>query len=192
MSEGIINLAKLKQLEAIFKDMTAGKHINRLNAPGVWAELEREHESYMALFTALGYDYRVDARGFAWLDSSDATNSVSATSRQLALVLMVLFDNQSSEGKQLGQFTEWPINRDLLNNAAEKHKELMKAEAISPDDMLKILVDAAKLGFTAVDGFGGVTLLPSVSRFLDHFEALVEARNEDDEFEDDNTVEIEA
>lgn len=191
MNEQMINLSELKQLEAIFKDMTAGKHINRASAPGVWAELEREHVSYLALFTALGYDYQVDARGFAWLDSSEATNSVSATSRQLALVLMVLFDSQSSEGRHLGQFTEWKINKELLAGAAEKHKELLAAESITSEDMLKVLVDAAKLGFSEVDGFGVVSLLPSVSRFLDHFEALVASREEAPELNADELMEHE-
>jgi len=190
MNEALINLNKLKQLEAIFKDMTAGKHINRASAPGMWAELEREHESYLALFTALGYDYQVDPRGFAWLDSSDATNSVSATSRQLALVLMVLFDSQSSEGKHLAKFPEWLINKELMAKAAEKHQELLHAEGITAEDMLKVLVDAAKLGFTAVDGFGGVTLLSSASRFLDHFEALAASRDEGAPIDHDEELEV--
>ena len=73
-----INLDKLTCLENLFSRLSKnGEHINRTSDALLWANLEKELPSYEALFSALGYDLRVDSRGFAWFHTNE--NSAAAT-----------------------------------------------------------------------------------------------------------------
>ena len=61
-----LNLHKMPLLSEVFSFLNSGKHLNRMADHRLWAELEREREAYETLFGALGYELRIDARGFAW------------------------------------------------------------------------------------------------------------------------------
>ncbi len=169
-------LGQLTHLAALFKDFSAGKHINRLADSALWVELEREEDAYRRLFAALGFDLRLDGRGFAWFHSDDVGSNISKTSRQLALLLMVIFDTQADAGKPLLRFGDWVIDRALLTTAHEQHQELLFAENLDVDGLLALLDTAARLGFARQSG-GHWQLLPAVCRYLDHFEALAAGNN---------------
>ena len=62
-------LSQMPALAELFRLFLSGKHLNRLAEPALWAELEQQEDSYTALFVALGFDLRLDARGFAWFNS---------------------------------------------------------------------------------------------------------------------------
>ena len=83
-------LAQMPVLAELFRLFLSGKHLNRVAEPALWAELERQEASYVGLFAALGFELRLDARGFAWFHSGDANSNIGKTSRQLALVFMVI------------------------------------------------------------------------------------------------------
>ena len=104
-----IQLHKLSKLSELFQFFNSGKHLNRLSEPELWAALEQEQSQYEAIFSSLGYRLRLDGRGFAWFHSEESNNNVSKTTRQLALVLMVLFDYQADNQKSLARFGDWLI-----------------------------------------------------------------------------------
>ena len=170
-------LNKLPLLGELFVHLNSGKHLNRLSEPRLWAELERERDAYDSLFTALGYCLKVDGRGFAWFQHDDASSGVSKTTRQLALLFMLIFEYQADVGLQLGRFTEWLVDGALLSALVEKNRMLLEAEGLDDSEqLLALLKTAGNYGFALAEG-PAWRLLPAVFRYLDRFEEL--AREED-------------
>lgn len=173
-------LAQLPSLAELFRLFLSGKHLNRVAEPALWAELESQAEAYAALFVALGYTLRLDARGFAWFHSGDASSHIGKTSRQLALLFMVIFDAQANAGKALQRFPDWLIDSEWLAEVHKQQQEVLDAEGLGADGLVELLGRACSLGF-AVTEPAGWRLLPAVCRYLDHFEDLAEASKEDAE-----------
>ncbi|GGX47834.1 condensin complex protein MksE [Saccharospirillum salsuginis] len=171
MSDHRIDLAQLPSLADLFRLFNNGKHLNRQAEPALWAELEREQTAYQAIFEALGYDLRIDGRGFAWFHTDEATSATNKATRQLALLFMVLFDTQADAGKPLMRFGDWVIDSSLLKTVHEQHQELLVAEGIEPDGLVALFETAQRFGF-ALAYNGHWRLLPAVCRYLDHYEEL--------------------
>jgi len=173
-------LAQMPALRDLFRWLLSGKHLNRLAEPALWAELERQQTRYACLFAAMGFDLRVDARGFAWFHSSDASSHIGKTSRQMALLFMVIFEEQANAGKALQRFTEWRIDSALLTKIHKQQQGMLDAEGLDPQALEDLLDRACNLGFAVYDR-GGWRLLPAVFRYLDHFESLAQAARGDEE-----------
>ncbi|WP_020561570.1 condensin complex protein MksE [Methylosarcina fibrata] len=166
-------LHKLPHLNEIFGLLTSGKHLNRLVDHQLWTELEKEQAAYETLFGALGYVLRIDGRGFAWFHYDEASSNVSKTTRQLALLFMLIFEFQADAGHHLGRFTDWVIDDKLLSAIREKNRLLLEAEALAEEDALpQLLKSASNYGFAMSEG-NGWKLLSAVYRYLDRFEELV-------------------
>jgi hypothetical protein len=164
-------------LAELFRLFLSGKHLNRVAEPALWAELEKHEASYAGLFAALGFELRVDARGFAWFHSADASSNIGKISRQLALLFMVIFDAQANAGKALQRFTDWLIDREWLAEVHEQQRDLLDAEGLEPDALVDLLGRSSALGFAVAEP-AGWRLLPAVCRYLDHFEGLAAAARE--------------
>lgn len=168
-------LQKLPLLSDIFAFLNSGRHINRLAEHRLWAELERERDAYEMLFGALGYVLRVDDRGFAWFHHDDASSNVSKTTRQLALLFMLVFEFQADLGLNLGRFVDWLIDDQLLTDLAEKNRLLLEAEGLFESEQLEqLLKTASNYGFAFTEGRNW-RLLPAIFRYLDRFEELAQA-----------------
>jgi hypothetical protein len=171
-----LSLLRLPQLKEVFGFLNSGKHLNRLADHRLWAELERERDDYEMLFGALGYTLRVDDRGFAWFHFDDASSNVSKTTRQLALLFMLVFEFQADVGLNLGRFTDWLIDDKLLSALVEKNSMLLEAEGLADQDQIEqLLKTASNYGFTSIEG-NSWRLLPAVFRYLDRFEELAHVR----------------
>lgn len=169
-------LHKLPLLSEIFGFFNSGKHMNRMVDHRLWAELERERDAYELLFKSLGYNLRIDDRGFAWFHFDDASSNVSKTTRQLALLFMLLFEFQADIGLHLGRFTDWVIDDALLDAILEKNRLLLEAESLADRDQLQQLFRAAgNYGFASAEG-NTWRILPSVFRYLDRFEELARTK----------------
>ena len=157
--------------------LNAGRHVNRLSEPALWAELEREAPQYERVFGALGYELRIDGRGYAWFQTGDASGTVSKATRQLALLFMLIFEQQADAGQHLGRFVDWRIDRALLTGLLDKNRALLDAEGLAELEPLQQLLDTAvRYGF-ADAGNGAWRLLPAVFRYLDRFEELAANAN---------------
>lgn len=177
MTDTQVDLGRLTQLRELFRLFNNGKHLNRVAEPALWAELEREQDAYQALFGALGYELRIDGRGFAWFHTEDVTSNVNKATRQLALLFMVIFDTQADAGRPLMRFGDWIIDANLLQSVHEQHQELLQAEEITLEGLRSLLDTAVRFGFATTEG-GGWRLLPAVCRYLDHIEELARASRE--------------
>jgi hypothetical protein len=173
-------LAQMPALGELFRWFLSGKQLNRMAEPALWAELERQQVGYACLFAALGFELRVDARGFAWFHNGDASSNISKISRQLALLFMVIFEAQANAGRALQRFTEWRIDSAVLTEIYKQQQDLLDAEGLDPQALIDLLDRARNLGF-AVAEHGGWRLLPAVFRYLDHFESLAQAARGDEE-----------
>lgn len=174
-------LSQMPALAELFRIFLSGKHLNRMAEPALWAELEKHEASYVGLFAALGFELRLDARGFAWFHSGDANSNIGKISRQLALLFMVVFDAQANAGKALQRFTDWLIDSDWLAEIYKQQKDLLDAEGLNTDALVELLGRACNLGFAVAEP-AGWRLLPAVCRYLDHFEGLaLAAKNDGDE-----------
>lgn len=171
-------LHKLPLLGELFGFLNSGKHLNRMADLRLWAELERERDAYERLFESLGYALRIDDRGFAWFQVDDASSNVSKTTRQLALLFMLIFEFQADLGRHLGRFTDWLIDGALLAALLEKNRLLLEAENLAdPEQLEQLLRAASNYGFAATEG-NGWRILPAVFRYLDRFEELAQARTQ--------------
>jgi hypothetical protein len=179
-------LHKLAQLDQIFSLLNSGKHMNRLADPRLWVELERERDAYEMLFGALGFVLRIDERGFAWFYFDEASSNVSKTTRQLALLFMLVFEYQADAGLNLGRFTDWLIDDKLLVALIEKNRLLLEAEGLADQGLIEQLLRAAgNYGFVLPEG-SRWRLLPAVFRYLDRFEELAkvgDSENDDTQSE---------
>lgn len=165
-------LEQMHHLKELFAMLNAGRHINRLSEPTLWAELEREATQYQRLFKALGYELRIDGRGYAWFQTSEASGTVSKATRQLALIFMLIFEMQADAGRHLGRFDEWCIDRALLTGLLDKNRALLDAEGLGEiEPMQQLLETAVRYGFADAAN-GAWRLLPAVYRYLDRFEEL--------------------
>ncbi len=181
MSSPPLALDKLPRLSELFRWFNNGKHLNRESEPVLWLELEQQETAYRELFTALGYDLRIDRRGFAWFHSEESSSNVNKSTHQLALLFMVIFDAQANGGKPLGRFNDWVIDRSLLNTVFEQHQDLLITEGLDVETMLTLLEKtASRYGFARAEG-GHWQLLPAAHRYLDHFLAL-NSEVDDDSF----------
>jgi len=174
-------LAQMPALAELFRLFLSGKHLNRMAEPALWAELEKHEPSYVGLFAALGFELRLDARGFAWFHSTDANSNIGKVSRQLALLFMVIFDAQANAGKALQRFTDWLIDSAWLVEVYKQQQDLLDAEGLNPDALVELLGRACNLGFAMAEP-AGWRLLPAICRYLDHFESLaLTAKTDGDE-----------
>lgn len=176
-------LHKLPLLSELFAFLNSGKHLNRMAEPQLWAELEREQDAYQQLFASLGYALRIDARGFAWFQVDDASSNVSKTTRQLALLFMLIFEFQADLGLHLGRFTDWLVDGALLGALLEKNRLLLEAESLADWELLEqLLRTASNYGFATSDETrSGWRILPAVFRYLDRFEALTRTAGQNEE-----------
>ena len=177
-----LHVGRMPRLGELFKRFNAGRHLNRVAEPALWAELEQEQEQYQALFSSLGYQLRVDARGFAWFHFDNANSAVNTTTRQLALLLMLIFEHMSDQGLPLGRFGDWILDRDLLAALMERSHDLLEAEGLEEQGLASLLDRACTYGFAEVAS-GGWRLLPAVWRYLDHFESLAAKPQDADDAE---------
>jgi hypothetical protein len=175
MSSHHIHLGQLPNLAILFRWLNSGKHLNRMSEPALWAELEREQDAYTSLFNSLGFELAFDARGFAWFNTDDGSANTSKTSRQLALLFMVLFEFQADAGKPLLRFSDWRIDNGFIDDVYEKNRDLLVAEDMDISALLSLLATAERYGFAVKDA-GHWRLLPAVCRYLDHFEELAQSR----------------
>lgn len=182
----MIELQRMPSLGELFAHFNAGRHLNRMSQHSLWAELEREQEQYEALFAALGYTLKIDGRGFAWFHFEDSSSNVSKTTRQLALLLMLIFEFKADAGVHLARFGDWQIDHDFLAMLIEKNQMLLKAENLADVDILSLVMRAAaNYGFATQEG-GKWRLLPAVFRYLDRFEELARQTASEASDPDDN------
>lgn len=188
MQTSKIDLNKLAHLTDLFNLFNSGRHLNRSTDASMWHELEQQLDQYQHLFASLGFELRIDGRGFAWFHDDETNPNINKQSRHLALLLMVIFDHQADNGRSLGQFYQWKIDHALLEEVYEKHQGLLDAEELDQDALVKILDNAVRKGFAAQDN-NQWRLLPSVYRYLDHFESITEQASESDvaAYEDDQS-----
>ncbi|PMJ90969.1 hypothetical protein [Vibrio sp. 10N.261.55.A7] len=179
MQNSKIDLNELAHLTELFNLFDSGRHLNRSMDAALWHELEQHAEQYQHLFASLGFDLRIDVRGFAWFHDEDGNPNINKQSRQLALLLMVIFDHQADIGRSLGQFYQWTIDNTLLNEVYEKHQGLLDAEELDQDALAKILDNAVRKGFAAQEN-NHWRLLPSVYRYLDYFKSITEQASGND------------
>jgi hypothetical protein len=175
-----LNLTKLPLLSEIFSYLNSGKHLNRMAEPRLWAEIDREREAYQSLFESLGYELCIDGRGFAWFHFDDASSNVSKTTRQLALLFMLIFEFQADLGLHLGRFTDWVIDDAMLSAILEKNRLLLEAENLAEREQLEQSLRAASnYGFATPHG-NSWRILPAVFRYLDKFEELTQSQSPPD------------
>ena len=173
-----VDLNTLSNLAELFKFFNSGRHLNRIADPVLWAELEQEAHAYQSLFQSLGYELRMDRRGFAWFHSDEASSNITKTTRQLALLLLVVFEYQADAGRSLQRFDAWLIDQALLKAIFEQSQELLTAEELDVEGLKGLLETAVRYGFAVAES-GGWRLLPAVYRYLDHFEELARQTGQD-------------
>lgn len=196
-----IDLTQLTQLQALFKTLSSGAHINRLEDAELWTELEKHYEQYQHLFAALGFSVVMDGRGFAYFKTEQASSNINKLSKRIALLLMLLFEYQADQGLHLFQFQQWRIDNALLQTLAQHYHAILEAEEMADVQALEdILGRAVRVGFALVDD-DSYWLLPAVYRYLDLFEELAQAdkpelpptmaTNPEDEWEDEDDMQEE-
>lgn len=170
----LIDLQKLPQLADLFRLFNAGKHLNHLIDTMLWVALEQQHAAYQQIFHALGYQLCVDPRGFAYFSTGDARPNVSKTSRQLALLLMLLFEQQADTGANLADFSRWRIDHEWLSMLIKNNHELLEVEQMDSLEALEgILKTAVFYGFAQAET-DSWRLLAAVWRYLEYFEQIAQ------------------
>lgn len=181
-----IDLKQLPQLQSLFKLLSSGAHLNRLQDSELWVELENHQSQYETLFAALGFSLVLDGRGYAYFKTDQASAYTGKLTRRLALLLMLLFEYQADQGLHLFQFQQWQLDTPLINKLHIQYHSILEAEEItSPQTIKEILDSAARIGFLVLED-DAYRLQPAVHRYLDLFQELAQAeRNDPMQTEDD-------
>lgn len=170
-----IDLKQLSQLQALFKLLSSGAHLNRLQDTDLWLDLDKHYATYEGLFAALGFTLVMDGRGFAYFKTEQASSYTGKLTRRLALLLMLLFEYQADQGLHLFQFQQWRIDISLLEMLSQYYHALLEAEEMASTQALtETLERSARVGFAVYDD-GCFWLTPAVYRYLDLFEELAKA-----------------
>jgi hypothetical protein len=170
-----IDLKQLSQLQALFKLLSSGTHLNRLQDTDLWLDLDKHYAVYECLFAALGFTLVMDGRGFAYFKTDQASSYTGKLTRRLALLIMLLFEFQADQGLHLFQFQQWRIDTALLEILSQHYHALLEAEEMaSAQSLTETLERATRVGFAVYDD-GCFWLLPAVHRYLDLFEELAKA-----------------
>lgn len=174
-------LLKLSHLQDIFSTLIRGRHLNRVQDGAWWNELDRERDTYEALFTQLGYLLKIDPRGFAWFHTDEPSINIANKTRNLALLMLALFERQADQGLNLTRFHEWLIDLPLLDELLERSRTMLEAEGLASRDLLTAtMAIGVSYGFAVQDTPGRWRLLPATWRYLECFEALAAAHDADD------------
>ena len=174
-----LNLTQLTQLQPLFKLLSSGTHLNRLQDTELWVALENQQSHYQDLFAALGFVLVVDGRGFAYFKTDQGSSYTGKLTRRLALLLMLLFEYQADQGLHLFQFQQWRLDAALLEKLWQQYHAILEAEEINSPQMLKEILDsAARVGFLVFED-QAYRLLTAVHRYLDLFEELAQAERPD-------------
>jgi hypothetical protein len=181
-----IDLKQLTQLQPLFKLLSSGTHLNRLQDGKLWVELENHQSQYETLFAALGFSLVLDGRGYAYFKTDQASTFTGKLTRRLALLLMLLFEYQADQGLHLFQFQQWQLDTPLINKLHINYHAILEAEEItSPQTIKEIFDSAARIGFLVLED-DAYRLLSAVHRYLDLFQELAQAeRNDPIQTEDD-------
>ena len=172
-------LTQLTQLQPLFKLLSSGTHLNRLQDTELWVELENQQSHYQDLFAALGFVLVVDGRGFAYFKTDQGSSYTGKLTRRLALLLMLLFEYQADQGLHLFQFQQWRLDTALLERLWQQYHAILEAEEMnSPQMLTEILDSAARVGFLVFED-QAYRLLTAVHRYLDLFEELAQAERPD-------------
>jgi hypothetical protein len=143
-----IDLKQLPQLQPLFKLLSSGAHLNRLQDSELWVELENHQSQYETLFTALGFSLVLDGRGYAYFKTDQASTYTGKLTRRLALLLMLLFEYQADQGLHLFQFQQWQLDTTLINKLHIQYHAILEAEEItSPQTIKEIWDSAARIGY---------------------------------------------
>ena len=95
----------------------------------------------------------MDGRGFAWFHFDEVSSNVTKTTRQLALLFMMIFEFKADAGAHLARFTEWPIDQGFLLSLIERNGMLLKAERLAePEQLAQLMRTAANYGFALTEG----------------------------------------
>ncbi|WP_228710710.1 DUF4194 domain-containing protein [Saccharobesus litoralis] len=92
-----INLTELSLLQDINKKLVSGYHISEQDIQ-LWQQLDQYQDEYSALFSALGYHLKHDARGFFYIDADDSTVNMGKISRSFAVTVFVLIEYFADQG----------------------------------------------------------------------------------------------
>ena len=179
-----IDLKTLSHLQTLFKKLSSGSHLNLLEEPELWVDLETNLQQYQTLFAALGFSLIFDLRGFAYFKNDSASSHTSKITRRLALFFLLLFEYQADNGLHLFQFSQWRVDNVLIEKLCQNYQAIFEAEDIANAANLKeILESATRIGFAVFEN-GAFRLLPAVNRYLDLFEELTQASRADETTED--------
>jgi hypothetical protein len=191
-------LAQLKWSQELFEALNTGKHLSPLQNPELWNALCGEQgENYRILFEHLGQKLVVQARGYAYFELDDVDHKAS---RPLALLYLLIFQQQADAGQDLHHFENWVLDGRFFQELRTKHQDILRSQNLDSEERWRATVNkAVQLGFWGVEGSHYV-LLPPTWRFLDLFlelaeqisdqEADPETKGMDDAQDDD--VEMEA
>ena len=164
-----INLEHLPDLAILFKQLNAGTHLNRHLHNQLWTAIEKNAESYQALFKALGFEFIIDARGFAYFKTDQGNPNTHKLTQRLALIMLLLFEYQANAGIDLSKFELWIIDHELLNTIWQITQVLLEAEEIhNPAELSEIFDSGCRVGFITKEN-NHYRLLAAVHRYLDLF-----------------------
>lgn len=164
-----INLEQLPLLSELFKKLNTGSHINKHLDNKLWIEVEKQEQSYQALFKALGFEFIVDARGFCFFNTEQSNSNTNKLTQRLALIMLLLFEFQANAGADLYRFDQWRIDNDFLNTIWQESHDLLEAEEINTlTDLTDVFDSGCRVGFIVKEN-NHYRLLAAVHRYLDLF-----------------------
>ncbi len=175
MSSSTVDFTQLTALPQLYAEMIRGCHIGRLHDSTLWSNLEDNLDAYTAVFQGLGMELAMDPRGFAWLQSPGENKAIAPRVRQIALLLLLLYEHQAAKGHSLEAFDRWLIDDHVLQEMRKNSRDLLETEGLgSLEDLNSVMKAAVRLGFARSES-DGWKLLAAVRRFTDRFEELAQA-----------------
>ena len=174
---------KIPGLPVIFDRLRRGYHITQEDGELFWT-IKANEELLSGLFSALGFDFQADARGFYYFRGR---GPLSDRSGRMALFMFILVEWLADRGEMVQEVVlagRFSIS-ELPHLKMERYQSYLREAGISGDDgLLDIIRSMERYGFLKRKGRDEFVFRPPVVRFLDLCREALSITKADEEDQD--------
>jgi chromosome condensin MukBEF MukE localization factor len=154
------------ELAEIFRRLRDGRHL--CLEDGKWYEaIERDTDSFTALFKALGYELVSHRKGIYYFRGDSA---VTETARKFAVFTFILVEHFGDAGRGIEEavLTNTFALDDLPHLTSERYRQTMAEVGVqNVEDLAKLLGSMQRFGFAELAGEDRVRFRRPIYRLLD-------------------------
>lgn len=164
----IVDLEKLRQPEALLKEMSRGTHITETKIE-LFSDLESNTQEYTEIFKLFGHQLTQDPRGFYYFSVTDSSQALTSTSQTFLLIIVCIVDYYANKGMNpLQVFEEGEFSSHEFSEIIGHFSNILDQKGIESVEQLENQFNQLyRYGFAEKKENGRYRFLAPTHRFLD-------------------------